>query len=90
MVHLEWKDTGAFYIFMSNMDCGVNTIITKRRRPNKTTIYAKIARRAFKDLPVKNLPRPALTYHYNMDINQVNRGDQKRASYPIQQQKQKA
>ena len=54
---------------MLTMDCGVDTIITKRRRPNKTTTCAKIARRAFRDLPVNDLPRPALTYYYNMDIN---------------------
>ena len=40
---------------MLNMDCGVDTIITKRRQPNKTTICAKTARRAFGDLPVKDL-----------------------------------
>ena len=90
MTQLGWKDTDAFYLFMSNMDCGVDTIITKRRRPNKTATYAKIARRAFDDLSVKELPRPALTFHYNIDINRVDKGDQRRASYPIQQRQQKA
>ena len=58
---------------MSTMDCGIDTIITKRRCPNKTTIYAKTARRAFGYLPIKELPRPALTYHYNIDMSTVNR-----------------
>ena len=58
---------------MSTMDCGINTIITKRRYPNKITICAKIAYRAFNYLPIKELPRPALIYHYNMDISAVNR-----------------
>ena len=40
---------------MSNMDYDADTIITKRRRPNKTTICAKTAHRAFGDLPVKDL-----------------------------------
>ena len=57
------------------MDCGVNTVITKKRRPNKTTMCAKIARKAFGDLPIKKLPRPALTYYYNIDINRVNKED---------------
>ena len=90
VVQLSWKDTGAFCLFMSNMDCGVDTVITKRRRPNETATCAKTARKAFGDLPVKELPRPALTYHYNIDMNGVNRGDQMRASYPIQQRQQKA
>ena len=72
------------------MDYGVDTIITKRRRPNKTAIYANIACRAFDDLSIKELPRPALTFHYNIDINGVDRGDQRRASYLIQQRQQKA
>ena len=75
---------------MSNMDCGVDTVITKRRRPNKTTTCAKTARRAFGDLSIKELPQPTLTYHYNIDMNGVDRGDQIRASYPVQQRQQKA
>ena len=89
MVQLGWKDS-AFCLFISNIDCGVDTIITKRRRPNETAVCAKTARRAFGDLPVKELPRPALTYHYNIDMNAVDRGDQMRASYPVQQRQQKA
>ena len=58
---------------MSTMDCGVDTMITKRRRPNKTATCAKTARRAFSYLPIKELPRPALTYHYNMDISAINK-----------------
>ena len=69
---------------MSNMDSGVKTVIIKRRRPNETAIYAKIAYMPFRDLPVKNFPCPTLTYFYNMEMNQVNRGDQRRAAYPIQ------
>ena len=57
------------------MDCGVDTIITKRRYPNKTTICAKIACRAFGYLSIKELLRPALIYYYNMDISAVNRRD---------------
>ena len=66
------------------MDCGVDTVIINRRYPNETIICAKIARKAFGDLHIKELSRPALTYHYNVDMNGVNRGDQMRASYPIQ------
>ena len=55
------------------MDCGVDTIINKRRRPNKIIIYTKIAYRVFSYLPIKKLPRPALIYYYNIDISAVNR-----------------
>ena len=65
------------------MDCGVDTIITKRRYPNKTTTYIKIARRAFSYLPIKELPRLTLTYYYNINMSTVNRENQIRASYPI-------
>ena len=41
-------------------------------------------------MPVKDLSRPVLTYLYNMEMNQVNQGDQRRASYQIQQRQQKA
>ena len=57
------------------MDCGVDTIITKRRYSNKTTIYVKIACRAFGYLSIKKLPRPALIYHYNIDISAIDRED---------------
>ena len=60
---------------MLTMDCGVNTIITKRRRPNKITICAKINHRAFGYVFIKKLSRPALTYYYNIDMSAVNRGD---------------
>ena len=60
---------------MSIMDCGVDTIITKRRYLNKITIYIKTARRAFSNLFIKELPRPTLTYYYNIDINEVNKED---------------
>ena len=68
---------------MLSMDCGVDTVITKKRYPNKTTMYAKITCKAFGDLRIKKLSQPALTYHYNININRVNKKDQIRASYPI-------
>ena len=54
-----------------------NTIIIKRRHPNKITICAKIAYKLFRDLAKKNLPCLALTYLYNIEINAVNKGDQR-------------
>ena len=68
---------------------GVDTAYTKRRRPNETATCAKTARQPFGDQPEKILPRPALTYFYNIEMNQVDRGDQIRATYPIQQRQQK-
>ena len=55
------------------MDYDVNTVITKRRYSNKTTTYIKIACKAFSNLLIKKLLRPALTYHYNININRVNK-----------------
>ena len=75
---------------MSNMDSGVDTTVTKRRHPNKTSTCTKTGRVPFGNQPKKSLPQPTLTYHYNMDINQINQGDQKQASYPIQQHQHKA
>ena len=62
---------------MTNMDPvdNNNTVITKRRRPNKIIICAKIARKPFKDLFKKNFPCPALTYFYNIEINIINKED---------------
>ena len=57
------------------MDCGVNTVITKRRYSNKIIIYTKIAYKTFSNLPIKKLLWPALTYYYNIDINKVNKKD---------------
>ena len=88
VAQLGWKDS-SYCIFMSNMDCGVDTVYTKRRRPNETATCAKTARQPFGDQPEKVLPRPALTYFYNIEMNQVDRGDQIRATYPIQQRQQK-
>ena len=68
---------------MSNIDYGIDTIITKRRRPNKTTTYIKIAYRAFSNLAIKKLLWLTLTYYYNMNMNKVNREDQIKASYPV-------
>ena len=65
------------------MDSGINTVITKRRRPNKTTTCAKIAQVPFKDQAKKNFPCLALTYFYNIEMNQFNKEDQIRANYLI-------
>ena len=88
ITQLGWKDS-CYCLFMSNMDSGVNTVMTKRRRPNETATCAKTARKPFGDQAEKILPRPALTYHYNMEMNQIDRGDQMRAYYPIQQRQLK-
>ena len=88
VTQLSWKDS-SYCIFMSNMDYGVDTVYTKRRRPNETATCAKTARQPFRDQPEKVLPRPALIYFYNIKMNQVDRGDQMRATYPIQQRQQK-
>ena len=45
---LGWKD-GSYCIFMSNIDCGVDIVMTKRRRPNKTATCAKTAHKSFRD-----------------------------------------
>ena len=90
VVQIGWKDTGGYCLFMSNMDSGVDTIITKRRRPNETATCAKTGRVPFGDQAEKALPRPALTYDYNMKMNQVDQGDQKRVTYPVQQHQHKA
>ena len=74
VTQLGWKDS-SYCIFMSNMDCGIDTVYTKRRRPNETATYAKTARQPFGDQPEKVLPRPALTYFYNIEMNQVDRDD---------------
>ena len=71
------------------MDPVDDTVTTKRRRPNETTICAKTARKLFEDLPEKDLPRPALTYLYNIEMNAVDKEDQRRAAYQIQQRQQK-
>ena len=71
IVQIRWKNTGSYCFFMSNMDSGVNTIITKRRRPNETATCAKTGRVPFGNQAKKTLPRPALTYHYNIRMNQI-------------------
>ena len=90
VAQIGWKDP-SYCLFMSNMDSvdDDNTVITKRRRPNETATCAKTARKPFEDLPEKDLPRPALTYLYNIEMNGVDKGDQKRAAYQIQQRQQK-
>ena len=86
---LLWKDNNCC-LFMSNMEDGTETIITQRRRPNTSMKHAKTARVPFGNEPVKDLPRPLLTFKYNKLMNQVDRGDQRRASFPIQQRQIKA
>ena len=66
------------------MDSCIETVITKRRRPNKIAIYAKITQIPFGNLPIKDLPYPVLTYLYNIKINRVNKDNQRRANYQIQ------
>ena len=68
---------------MLNINPVDNTVITKRRRPNETTIYAKIAYKLFEDLLEKDLPYLALTYLYNIEINAVNKKDQRQVAYQI-------
>ena len=48
VTQLSWKDS-SYYIFISNMNCGVNNVYTKRRRPNKIATYAKTAYQPFGD-----------------------------------------
>ena len=88
VTQLGWKDS-CYCLFMSNMDCGVDTVITGRKRPNETTTCAKTALVPFSNQAKADLPCPTLTYLYNTEMNQVDRGDQRRAAYPIQQQQQK-
>ena len=90
IVQIGWKDTGGYCLFMSNMDSGVDITITKRRHPNETATCAKTGRVPFGNQAEKPLPRPTLAYRYNMEMNQIDQGDQMRASYPIQQRQQKA
>ena len=51
------------------MNYGVDTIVTKRRYPNKIANCAKIAYQPFKKKAKKDLSCPALTYLYNIEIN---------------------
>ena len=88
VVQIGWKDL-SYCLFMSNMDPVDNTVTTKRRCPNEITTCAKIARKPFGDLSEKDLPCPALTYLYNIEMNAVDKGDQRRAAYQIQQRQQK-
>ena len=48
VTQLSWKDS-SYCVFMSNMDCGVDTVYTKRRRPNETATCAKTACQLFGD-----------------------------------------
>ena len=74
---------------MSNVDDGIETTITRRRRPKETAACAKTGRRPFGNETQKDLSWPTLTWLYNMLMNQVDRGNQLRASYPIEQRQQK-
>ena len=71
VVQIGWKDTGGYCLFMSNMDSGVDTITTKRRRLNETATCAITGHVPFGNQAKKNLPRSSLTYYYNMDMNCV-------------------
>ena len=64
------------------MDPVDNTVITKRRHPNKTIICAKTAYKPFKDLSKKIFSYPALTYLYNIEINVVNKKKSETSSLP--------
>ena len=68
MAQLGWKDS-YYCLFMSNMDCGVDTVVIKRRCPNKIATCAKIAHQLFEEKAEKDLSRPALTYLYNIEMN---------------------
>ena len=48
VTQLNSKDS-SYYIFILNINYGVNTIYTKRRRPNKITIYTKTTHQPFED-----------------------------------------
>ena len=51
------------------MDYGVNTVITKRKYPNKITTYAKTAYQLFRKEAKKDLFYLAFIYLYNTEIN---------------------
>ena len=72
------------------MDSGIDITITKRRCLNETSTCAKINRIPFRDQSKKSLPWSTLTYHYNMDMNQIDQGDQKRVFYLVQKCQRKA
>ena len=86
---LMWKDN-SLCLFLSNMEDGTETIMTKRHQPNTSMKHSKSARKPFGDQAEKELPRPVLTFKYNHLMNQVDRGDQRMAAYPIQQRQMKA
>ena len=65
------------------MEDGTEDIETNCWRLNTSMKYAKLARKAFGNNVVKMLPRLKLTYAYNILMNQVDRGDQRWAAYPI-------
>ena len=54
---------------MSNMDCGVDTVVTKRKYLNEIATCAKTARQPFREEAEKDLPHPAFTYLYNTEMN---------------------
>ena len=71
IVEIGWKDTGGYCLFMSNVNDGIEETVTKYRRPKQTATCAKTGRILFGDQHVKELPRPTLTWLYNMLMNQV-------------------
>ena len=75
VVQLGWKDLG-FTLFHSNMEDCEDETITERHRPKATASCAKTACEPFGNTAVINLPRPTLTFNYNINMNMVDRGDQ--------------
>ena len=86
---LMWKDN-SLCLFLSNIEDGTEITMTKRHRPNTSMKHSKSARKPFGNKAEKELPRPILTFKYNHLMNQVDRGDQRKAAYPIQQRQIKA
>ena len=74
VTQLGWKDS-CYCLFMSTVDDGVETVIIRRRRPNETATCAKTACKPFGEQAEKQLPCPTLTWLYNTEMNQVDRGD---------------
>ena len=71
---LMWKDN-SLCLFLSNMEDGTETIMTKIHWPNTSMKHSESARKPFGDEAEKELPRPMLTFKYNHFINQADRGD---------------
>ena len=81
---LMWKDN-SLCLFLLNIEDGTETIMTKRHRPNTSMKHSKLSHKLFSDQAEKELPRPMMKFKYNKLMNQVDRADQRRAAFPIQQ-----